>query len=213
MKKLLAVLILAAPALAQEKADPVKSEYDGKLRGMRISIDYNNAALEDVISYMREVSGMNLFVSNKAKEKGELRVSLKVQDLPMRSVLNLMLKPHGLTYIYKEGVLYITTTEDAMTDVVMEIYDVRDLLYPIQHFPGAEMSLGDQLGAVMATDDAAADQEMPIVDIVKAHTGGKTWEENPKAAINMQNGLLVVKQTKEVHKQIQRLMGQLRIFK
>jgi hypothetical protein len=55
--------------------------------------------------------------------------------------------------------------------------------------------------------------EIPIAELVRAHTGGKTWDENPKASVNLQNGLLVVRQTPEVHRQIVRLLNLLRANK
>ena len=45
---------------------------------------------------------------------------------------------------------------------------------------------------------------------MKAHTGGRSWEENPKCACRLNNGLLIVKNTPEVHKQIVRLLDMLR---
>lgn len=210
----IALMVMAGTAYAQpQSADPVKSEYASKLKSMRVTLDFKTAPLEDVINYLREISNMNLFVGSKVKEKGEITITLRVADLPLKSVLNLMLAPHQLTYVYKEGVLYITTIEEAQQDVVMEIYDVRDLLYPITDFPGVDMTLSsDGLGATVVEEPSIA-TEMPIVDLVKAHTGGKTWDDNPKAAINLQNGLLVVKQSKEVHAQVRRLIGKLRDFK
>jgi hypothetical protein len=46
--------------------------------------------------------------------------------------------------------------------------------------------------------------------MVRAHTGGRSWEENQKAVCKMQNGLLVIKNTPEVHKQVRRLLDLLR---
>jgi type II secretory pathway component GspD/PulD (secretin) len=209
----IALALMTGTAYAQQSADPVKSEYSAKLRNLRVTLDFKTAPLEDVINYLREIADMNLFVGSKVKEKGEIAITLRVADLTLKSVLKLMLEPHQLTYVYKEGVLYITTKEDADQDVVMEIYDVRDLLYPITDFPGVDMTLSaDGLGATI-TEEPSTAAEMPIVDLVKAHTGGKTWDDNPKAAINLQNGLLVIKQTKECHAQVRRLIGKLRDFK
>ncbi len=206
--------MLAVPAMAQDRTDPVRDEYAGKLRSLRVTVDFKQAPLEEVVNYLREISGMNMFVGAKVKEKGETQVNLKVSDLPLKSVLNLMLKPLGLTYGYKDGVLLIMTEEEKQSDVIMELYDVRDLLYPIHMFPGVDMSLApESIGALVTAEEGSAGEEMPIVDLVKAHTGGKTWDDNPKAAINMQNGLLVVKQSREVHLQIRRLISKLRNFK
>ena len=48
---------------------------------------------------------------------------------------------------------------------------------------------------------------------MRSHTGGRRWEENRVASIKMQNGLLVIKNTPEVYKQVRRLLDQLRAKK
>jgi type II secretory pathway component GspD/PulD (secretin) len=208
----IALALMAGTAWAQQSADPVKAEYASKLNGLRVTLDFKTAPLEDVINYLREISDMNMLVGTKAREKG-VTVSLKVTDLPLKSALKLMLAPNQLAYTFKDGVLYIATEEEVQQDVVMEIYDVRDLLHPITHFPGVEMTLASEgLGATV-TEETSTAEEMPIVDLIKAHTGGKTWDDNPKASINLQNGLLVIKQTRETHKSVRRLIGKLRDFK
>ena len=114
---------------------------------------------------------------------------------------------------FKDGVLMVMTLPDiADRTVRMQIYDCRDILHPIQDFPGVEFQLqvdGSGIGPVI--DPGGGDAgEIPIAELVRAHTGGKTWDENPKFSINLQNGLLVVKQTPEVHRQVVRLLDMLR---
>jgi hypothetical protein len=93
----------------------------------------------------------------------------------------------------------------------MEIYDCRDILYPIQDFPGVDIQLAqDSIGTVIAGGDATTSGEMPIEELVKAHTGGRSWDDNPKCTARLQNGLLVIKNTPEVHKQVVRLLNLLR---
>jgi type II secretory pathway component HofQ len=212
-----AVMIAAAPAFAQGKRtdDSVgKAEIENKLKGLRITLDFKNATLQAVADYIREIADVNLVVSHKVEGKGD-DISIKVQDISLKSVLSLVLKPKGLTYVIRDGVLMLTTVEDANEDVIMEIYDVRDLLYPIKDFPGVDISLAQDSIGTTALDSGGETEGlvMPLEEIVKAHSGGKTWEENPKASCSLQNGLLVIKQTREVHKQVRRLIGKLRDFK
>jgi type II secretory pathway component HofQ len=212
-----ALAIAAAPAFAQGKRndDSVgKTEIENKLRGLRITLDFKNATLQAVADYIREIADVNLVVSNKVEGKGD-DISIKVQDISLKSVLSLVLKPKGLTYVIRDGVLMLTTIEDANEDVIMEIYDVRDLLYPIKDFPGVDITLASDAIGTTALDTGGETEGlvMPLEEIVKAHSGGKTWEENPKASCSLQNGLLVIKQTREVHKQVRRLIGKLRDFK
>jgi hypothetical protein len=95
----------------------------------------------------------------------------------------------------------------------MEIYDCRDILYPISNFPGIEMDLNAGAGVVVTPPEDAAGSEIPIEELVRAHTGGRSWEENQKAVCKMQNGLLVIKNTPTVHKQVRHLLDLLRANK
>ena len=195
--------------LALQK-DPAQVETEAKLSNLKITLDFKDAPLETVVDYIREIADMNLFIDSKVAEK-QIKVSLKVTEISLRSVFALALKPHDCGTYFKDGVLMIMTLPDiADRTVKMQIYDCRDILHPIQDFPGVDIVLGDQAGVLMQDPGVSDAGEVPIAELVRAHTGGKTWDENPKFSIALQNGLLVVKQTPEVHRQVVRLLDMLR---
>lgn len=196
--------------LALQK-DPAAAETEAKLSNLKITLDFKDAPLETVVDYLREIADINLFIDRKVADK-QIRVSLKVNEISLRSVFSLALKPHDCGTYFKDGVLMIMTKEDiADRTVKMQIFDCRDILHPIQDFPGVEIQLAVDGGTQFAptVDDGGAG-EVPIAELVRAHTGGKSWDENPKFSVNLQNGLLVVKQTPEVLRQISRLLDMLR---
>jgi type II secretory pathway component GspD/PulD (secretin) len=204
------VTLMLAAVLALQ--DNTKSEYEGKLNNIKVTLDFQNAPLDTVIDYLREISGMNIFVDTKVRDKN-IVVSLKVTEITLKSIFSLMLKPQGAGVLFKDGVLQVMLEPDiADRTMKMEIYDCRDILYPIQQFPGVDLDLA-AVGVVVQPPDEAAGGEMPIEEMVRAHTGGRSWEENSKASIKMQNGLLVIKNTPEVHKQVRRLLDLLRANK
>jgi type II secretory pathway component GspD/PulD (secretin) len=205
-------LLITLAVLVQQ--DPAKVEADSKLNNLRITLDFKDSPLEQVVDYLREVSGLNVFVDAKVAEK-QIRVSLKVAEISLRSIFALMLKPHGCEIMFREGVVMLMTKEDvADRTVKMELYDCRDILHPIVDFPGVDIVLAvDQAGVIGNIEAGPEYAEIPIAELVRAHTGGKTWDENPKASVNLQNGLLVVRQTPEVHRQIVRLLNLLRANK
>ena len=203
------ILFAAVLALAQ---DNTRSEYESKLNNIKVTLDFQNAPLEQVVDYLREISGMNLFIDSKVRDKN-LVITMKVQELTLKSIFSLMLKPHGCDVLFKDGLLQLMTKEDVADKTMkMEIYDCRDILYPIQQFPGVDLDLA-AVGVLVTPPDEAAGGEIPIEEMVRAHTGGRSWEENPKASIKLQNGLLVIKNTPEVHKQVRRLLDLLRANK
>lgn len=213
MKTLTCLALLAlscTPVLAQ---DAMKTEYEGKLNNIRVTLDFQNAPLDQVVDYLREISGMNIFVGSSVRDK-QLNISIKVNEISLRSIFSLMLKPHGAGILFKEGVLQILTIPEIDDRTMkMEIYDCRDILYPISNFPGVDIDLGTMAGVITTPPEDATGGEIPIEELVRAHTGGRSWDENQKAVCKMQNGLLVIKNTPEVHKQIRRLLDLLRANK
>jgi type II secretory pathway component GspD/PulD (secretin) len=213
MKTMTFVTVLALSCGIAAAQDAMKSEYEGKLNNIKVTLDFQNAPLDQIVDYLREISGMNIFVDQKVRDK-QLTVSIKVNEISLRSIFSLMLKPHGCGILFKDGVLQVMTLPDIDDKTMkMEIYDCRDILYPIQQFPGIDLDLSTISGVVATPADDVTGGEMPIEEMVRAHTGGRSWEENSKASIKMQNGLLVIKNTPEVHKQVRRLLDLLRANK
>ncbi|MBI2901683.1 MAG: hypothetical protein HYY17_15980 [Planctomycetes bacterium] len=189
--------------------DAEREAAEARLRNMKIALDFKGADLDTVIDYVREVTGLNFFIAKKAREKGELQISISVKGLSVKSALALVLKPRGLALIWQDGVFLVTTPDEE--PLAMEIYDVRDLLHTIEDMPGAEITLDTSgLGGTVVPPTPDPPLPLALEEIIKTHTGKKSWEENPKATVKLQNGLLVVKQTREVHREIRRLLNQLR---
>jgi len=214
MKILAVATALLVGSSFLQAQDASKAEYEGKLNNIKVTLDFQNAPLDQVVDYLREISGMNIFVDAKVREKN-LTVSLKVTEISLRSIFGLLLKPHDCDILFKDGVLQLMTKPDVADKTMkMEIYDCRDILYPITNFPGIDLDLNASgPGVVIQPDAGDTGSEIPIEEMVRAHTGGRSWEENPKAVCKMQNGLLVIKNTPEVQKQVRRLLDLLRANK
>ncbi len=210
MKTIALVLAMAVPAAAQDK---VRQETEAKLKSVRVTLDFRNAPLEAVTDYLREIAAINLVLDPKVREKN-IVVTLKVSEIALGSALTLILKPHACGVLFRDGVLQVLP-QDRIDDLTlrMELYDCRDILYPIRDFPGVDFVLSEGLGVTTVPDIDPEGATFAIEELVKAHTGAKSWDENPKVSCRLQNGILVVKQTPEVHRQVVRLLNLLRRFK
>lgn len=223
-----AILALAAaPALAQEggrDSDPQKAEILNKLNTMRITVDFKDQTLDDALGFLRDFSGLNLVVDAEVYTKvseDQLKVTLRVKDLLLKSTLKLMLSSRDLTATYKEGVILIVPKGKVDKVVALQIYDVRDLLVKIPDFVGPRVELvsptaggGPLAGAAFTLDEPKSTiTEEFITDMIKANTGDRTWDENPNASITLANGMLIVSQSGRVHDEIKRLINLLRQFK
>src|SRR5688572_29568783 len=90
---LLVAFLLPALALAQPKAPPkeddaVKAHLDRRLPELR----FDGVALADVVDFMRDVTGANVFVNWQAIEKAggkrDAPVTLRLRDVPFRTALD-----------------------------------------------------------------------------------------------------------------------------
>jgi type II secretory pathway component GspD/PulD (secretin) len=223
-----ALLLAAAPALAQEggeEADPRKNEVVRKLSTMKVTMDFVDRPLEEVLSFLRDFSGLNIVVDAEVSQNmgdDALKVTMRVKELTLKSVLKLMLSSKNLTATYKEGVVLIVPKGKVDKAVVLQIYDVRDLLVKIQDFAGPRVELvspsagggGPLTGASFTLEEPKSTiTEEFITEMIRSNTGDRTWDENPNASITLANGMLIVSQSRRVHEEIKRLVNLLRQFK
>ncbi|MBV8880097.1 MAG: hypothetical protein JO332_09055 [Planctomycetaceae bacterium] len=212
MKTMAAILAMTALAWAGDgREDAVR-----KLETMRVTVDFENVKLPEAIDYLRDVTGLNLVILPKAMEKdGETNIRLKVKDLSVKSVLKLLLGSRGLTTSYRDGALVILPKEELQDSTSMRLFDVRALQVKIQDFAGPTVELtspsSKKPGVVLGFPEEPKTQ-LPdefLLDMIKANTGGGSWDSNPKAALNLNNGTLVVTQTPGVLREIDNLLNML----
>ena len=212
----------SGPGPALDAADR-REQIVSKLNNLKITLDLVDAPLPDALDFIRSFSGIDFIIDPKVRERltdDTLKITLRVRDIPLKSALKLMLESRKLGAVYRDGVLVIVPKEDLDKEVVLRIYDVRDLLMRIKDHPGPVIELkpaGQSTGITGATftldEDAKVLTEDFIVDIIKKNCGGTTWDENANASITLNNGLLMVVQSRRVHAEILKMIGLLRQFK
>jgi hypothetical protein len=228
MKTMLALMVMCGTVLAQDgvgKVDPHKEGILNKLNTMRVTVDFKDTPLDEVLNYLRDFTGLNIVVDPEVSTKftlDQLKVTLRVNDLLLKSTLKLMLGSRELAALYKDGVILIVPKGRIDKAVSLQLYNVQDLLAKIQDFPGPRVELvspqaggGGLAGAIFVPPDDTPPKitEEFILETVKRHTGEKNWDENPNASITLTNGMLVVSQSRRVHEEIRKLLHLLRQFK
>ena len=219
MRTLTALAILAATATAQ---DPARDEAVRKLSALKVSVDFEKVRLPDALDYLRDVSGLNVVVTPSAMVKeGDAVLSLKAKDLSVRSVLKLMLHGRGLAATWRDGALVVLPAEELSTAVKMQIYDVRSHLLKLPDHPGPKVELignsGSGTGLIGPPFDLSEPRVMMepdfLVELVKANTGGRSWESNPNASIDLADGRLVVTQSAAVHAEIDAFLRRMAAYR
>jgi type II secretory pathway component GspD/PulD (secretin) len=225
MRKLAVAAFVAAFALQlqAEEPDRVKHEIMNKLESTKISLDFRDTSLDEVMDFLHEVTGINFVMSKNVLEKvrgGEIKINIQLNEITLKTALRLMLDLQDLTLVYQKGVLIVETKEDHGAQVKMRMYDVKDLLMKINDFPGPQLELssgeeGDSptTGFIPEETERPFDDPESLVQIIRNATGGDaTWSKD-NASIAISSGLLIVVQSDDVQKEVAQLITSLRQFK
>jgi hypothetical protein len=222
---MLAGLMLWASAqdLPNSQTSERNTEVAQRIRAMAVDLNFEDATLDEVISYLREFSGLNMImVPEVMEQKDSLKVTLKVKGVRLQSVLKLILGQHNLGAVVRDGILEITTREKLNLNTVLRVYDVRDLFVKINNFPGPRLELlpGAGAGGGPGVTFTLEEPEAPKVDqgfleeLIRNTCDPQSWEENSNASIQISaNGLLMIQQTKAVHREIEVLVNMIREIK
>ena len=112
-----------------------------------VEVKFTNAPLVEVLTTLTDMAGIPLFIDvNGLKMEAvtsDQPVTINIsQPIMMKSALNLILDPLGLSYVIEDEVLKVTTAEAKQANVYEEVYSVGDLVIPIPNFtPGYDIGL------------------------------------------------------------------------
>lgn len=120
-KMLIGVLVASALAVATHAAEPDADRAVRSKLGTRLQkVDFDNIELADVIQFIRDISGINIYVkwnslANVGVEKAT-SVTLHLKDVTIEKVLRILLADLGQTkpldYAIVEGILIISSSEN-----------------------------------------------------------------------------------------------------
>jgi general secretion pathway protein D len=117
------------------------------------ALTFDAVGFSDVIDFLRDVSGSNIFVNWKSLEAAGIDrntpVSANLRNVKFSKALNVILDSVGggqtkLGYTVDEGVITISTQDDLSRNVVVRVYDIRDLIVNIPDFTDAPAFSLDQ---------------------------------------------------------------------
>ncbi|MDR2422466.1 MAG: secretin and TonB N-terminal domain-containing protein, partial [Deltaproteobacteria bacterium] len=98
--------------------DPLAAMADREYRGEKITLDFQNADIHNILRLIGEVSGMNVVVSDQVSGK----VTLKLKNVPWDQALDIVLASKNLGVIQKGNVLRI----DSMDNIRRAMPDPSD---------------------------------------------------------------------------------------
>lgn len=99
--------------------------------GQPATLEVVDKPLKDVVADLSKAAGITIWLAAaKLTDEGvqlEQPVTLRVADVRLESVLELLLKPVQLAWVIEDEVLNVTTEDDARDRLSTRVYDVRDL--------------------------------------------------------------------------------------
>jgi type II secretory pathway component GspD/PulD (secretin) len=118
---------------------PVERAIEFKLR-QPISVNFHDTELRQVLATLKALTGLNIVPDKAAMDEMGIgldqRLNLEnVENIQLRSALNLLLKQINMTYIIRDEVVQITTEMHARGNRVPKVYTVADLVVPIRDYP------------------------------------------------------------------------------
>ena len=179
-----------------------------------ITLDFQDQDLSEVVAFLQQVTNSNIVLDPKVVAAAPPPITLKVDKMKLKFVLDFIMKLTSLNYTKKDEAIYISNAEGLRGDVFMKIYDVRDLTHAMQSFPGPELDIPEPGGQgatlLPPIDGAAAVGTDEFIDIIKRVVAPQTWEAGQGVDIGEYNGSMVVTQTVEVQRQVEELLRSLR---
>lgn len=198
----------------------------------RIDFDVVETPLKDVCEFLRDKSGIQIVLLTKKLEEasisGDSPVTKSLKQVRVKTILDLILKDLELTYLEREGLLLITTPEDAESTMEIRVYDCRDLLAmpapvgadklvvpaarpaepkPVEHFDGYNRRNFESVRALSEHDVRAT----RLLTLIEANVDSSSWNSvGGPGEISEFNGLVVVTQIAQTHDKVERLLDMLR---
>ena len=212
------VMALALTAVAQDTAEEARR----KLAAQKIAVDFQKTSLEDAIAFLRDATDLNFHISSTVAEHApDATVRIKLRDVSVGTVLKLMLQPHELSAIWRDGSIVILPRGEFKGAKVMRIYDIRAQILKLQDYPGPKVELVDAQSIVSSislgiTVDFEPEPPIPgdmLVELIEMNTGGNSWQDDTDVSIDLANGRLVVTQSPAVHLEIAKLLRQLEQYR
>ena len=168
-------------------------------------INFAGNDLVDVIDFLRDVSGTNIFVNWKALERGkitkETKVDCKLKEVKFAKALQTILdsvstKETKLSYVIDEGIIVISTVEDLDgTAITTKTYNIQFTLN--------------------AADEATNKKhKAALIKMITGTIAPRSWKHTEEGfeQIVEKDGQWVITQTEGAHRAIANLFEQLKVM-
>ena len=206
----------------RDTEDTIKTK--DRLESQKISLNFEGTDFNEAIDFLRDITGLNYVVTRQAKDliEGEsVTVSLRLKEISLQNALKLILASNeSLTWRIEDGVIKITTEEDKAEELVLEFYDVNEIVSTPPNYPAPKLGLnlasggggGGAGGASLDFGDDDADEGSgglesdKLIELIESKLG----EDEGEGSVEFSGGVLIVRKPLSAHRKVIQLLDALR---
>jgi len=183
-----------ADKLGRRQKSEKELEIQQKLK-TPVSLRFAGKPLAEVIEYLGTLAQVNIHLDQRGLTEEGVTSNTPVtidlnQPIMLKSALNLILEPMGLSFIIKNEVLQITSAQLRDGEVYPETYSVADLVIPIPNFvPNGKLGLsGAYADALNNMGSGARGAHSPVGVLASKDGGSKNAVLPPDMMAQFQGG-------------------------
>jgi hypothetical protein len=223
----------AAEKTATPSASAVQLSLQDQLN-QRADFEVVEMPLKDVCLMLNRNFGIQILLQLKKLEEASVSADTPVtksfKQVRLSTILDLLLKDLELTYVEKDGLLLITTPEDAESRMEIRVYDCRNLIAMTQPVGADKLvvpaaargpdskpnqsldgTMGPKRGEGIRPISEHDLRAMRLMNLIETNVDVASWNVvGGPGEISEYNGLIVVTQTGQTQDKVERLLDMLR---
>lgn len=200
-------------------------EIKSRLETMKLNFELKDKTIFDVVEYFQYTLNINFRVTSKVgSEYGAKTINISLKNVTAKIGVRAAMNMFGLKCLYEDGTLVVMMPDETVAgEYITVVYKIDDLLSPPpQNFeaPSIEVQMQTASGGafpvpppVVINVDRKQLTKDDVKDAITKQAGGESWEKDKKVSITVADRVMVVTQTKAVHKEIIEALNRLRVSK
>lgn len=209
------------PASYTQQSDLETPENQAVIKLLRETLlehNFASATVQDWANYYGQVTGVTFFLSQDVKDMAAETTTLTEFRLTRRSVadaLRAIQAQTGVAYRVKDGLVHLVSPANAIGTLVLQPYNVKELVQGVQGKPGPNLRLTVPGDDTPLFPEAEEETQPSVVDegrlqeLIKATIAPDKWDGSP-FTMNMQQGVLYVRADAETQQEVAKLIQDLR---
>jgi hypothetical protein len=174
------------------------------------TVNFINTPLRKVLKDLGEVHDIHIVLDKESIEQEmvdlDYPVTKKLDNISVKSVLNIVLQDPGLAWVVRDGAIVVTTERQARGKPVTRVYAVADLVDEDENCPNH---------AILAKwwHESGQSMDAQLVTLIKSAIAPKVWTDSRDVEtieFFQQSKTLLVKATPDIQEQVEDLLEAVR---